>query len=83
MFILPNGVDINNLIENLKVFSWESADILKHYSENLKDLNFKNGLLETLDNNDPVTEENQLSEDIAEISSSEELSVEDDITKEE
>ena len=56
MFTLPNGVDINNLIEDLKIFSWEAADILQHYSENLKDLNFKNEVLKTLDNNDPVTE---------------------------
>ena len=55
MFILPNGVDINNLIENLKIFSWNSADILINYSERMRDLNFKNEVLEGTDKNDPVT----------------------------
>ena len=39
MIKLPFGVDINNLIHDLKVFSWEAADILLFYSERIK--NFK------------------------------------------
>ena len=56
MYTLPNGIYIDNLIDNLKVFCWESADILQNYSEQMKDINFKNDFLSTLDINDPVTE---------------------------
>ena len=38
---LPFGVDINNLIDDLKVFSWEAADILLFYSKYLKKFNDK------------------------------------------
>ena len=55
MFTLPNGIYIDNLIENLKVFCWEASDILQNYSEKMKDINFKNEVLNTLDINDPVT----------------------------
>ena len=33
MIDLPNGVDINNLIDDLINFSWEAADILLKYSD--------------------------------------------------
>lgn len=56
MFILPNGIDLNNLIENIKVFSWRSADILQNYSEKMRNLKFRNKALNVIDNNDPVTE---------------------------
>ena len=35
MVTLPNGVDINNLIEDLKNYSWQAADILLDYSEKI------------------------------------------------
>tara|TARA_Y100000991_G_scaffold91932_1_gene69424 strand:+ start:8160 stop:9074 length:915 start_codon:yes stop_codon:yes gene_type:complete len=52
---LPNGVDINNLIKDLKSYSWEAADILLNYSEKIRDLNFKNEIIKSLDLNNPVT----------------------------
>ena len=55
MYILPDGIDLNNLIENIKVFSWRSADILQNYSEKMRNLNFRNKVLNIIDNNDPVT----------------------------
>ena len=55
MYILPDGIDLNNLIENIKVFSWRSADILQKYSEKMKNLNFREKALNVIDNNDPVT----------------------------
>jgi 3'(2'), 5'-bisphosphate nucleotidase len=55
VYILPDGIDLNNLIENIKVFSWRSADILQNYSEKMKNLNFRNKALNVIDNNDPVT----------------------------
>ena len=33
---LPLGVDINNLIDNLRIFSWEAGEILIYYSKILK-----------------------------------------------
>jgi len=53
---LPNGVDIDNLIEDLKIYSWEAADILLDYSKKINDLNNKNEVLKHLDLNNPVTE---------------------------
>ena len=42
MVKLPVGVDINNLIDDLRIFSWEAADILLNYSQKLKNLDQKN-----------------------------------------
>ena len=39
MIKLPIGVDINNLIDDLRIFSWEAADTLIFYSKMLKDSN--------------------------------------------
>ena len=55
MYILPDGIDLNNLVENIKFFSWKSGDILQNYSEKMRDLNFRNKALNVIDNNDPVT----------------------------
>ena len=56
MVTLPNGVEINNLIEDLKIYSWEAADILINYSEKIKDFQLKNEILKSIDLNNPVTE---------------------------
>ena len=37
MIKLPFGVDINNLIDDLRIFSWEAEDILLYYSKSLTD----------------------------------------------
>ena len=55
MVTLPNGVLINNLIKDLRIYSWEIADILLHYSGKIKDLGFKKDFLRSTDHNDPVT----------------------------
>ena len=55
MVNLPDGVFINNLIEDLKNYSWEAADILLDYSEKIKNLSFKKEILKSLDLKDPVT----------------------------
>jgi len=52
---LPSGVEINNLIDNLRSFSWEAADILLYYANIIKNLDQKNGILKNKNNNDPVT----------------------------
>ena len=36
MIKLPNNVNVNNLIDDLKNLSWEVSDILLHYANNIK-----------------------------------------------
>ena len=55
MIKLPFGVEINNLIDNLRSFSWEAADILLYYSNSIKKSEQKNEILKNKNNNDPVT----------------------------
>ena len=56
MVTLPNGVDINNLIEDLKIYSWQAADIFLDFSRQINDSNFKDEVLKSVDINNPVTE---------------------------
>ena len=55
MVKLPFGIDINNLIDDLKVLSWEASDILLFYSNILKDSNKRKDLIKNLDHDNPVT----------------------------
>ena len=55
MVNLPSGVDIDNLIEDLRRFSWEAADILLHYSGILAKSNDETNFLKNKNINDPVT----------------------------
>ena len=55
MIKLPIGVDINNLIDDLRIFCWEADEILSYYSQLIKDLNYKNEIIKSKDNDDPVT----------------------------
>ena len=55
MIKLPSGVEINNLIDNLRIFSWEAADILLYYANIIKKLEQKNEILKNKNNDDPVT----------------------------
>jgi len=55
MVDLPFGVDINNLIDDLKIFSWEAADILLYYSNLMQDSNFKKDIIKTVKKESPVT----------------------------
>ena len=55
MIKLPSGVDINYLIDDLRIMSWEAHDILLSYSKVLKDSNFKNNILENGNLDNPVT----------------------------
>jgi len=52
---LPSGVNINNLIDDLRILSWEVAEILLYYSQILKDSNNKSNILKNDDIEDPVT----------------------------
>ena len=55
MFELPIGVDINNLIDDLRVFSWEASEILLRYSKKLKNPNNVKEIIKTKNESDPVT----------------------------
>ena len=55
MVKLPFGVDINNLIDDLKIFSWEAAHILLSYSNILKNSSKRKDLIKNFDHDNPVT----------------------------
>jgi len=52
---LPLGVDINNLIDDLRILSWEVADILLFYSKKFKEPDHDIDIIKTKNNQDPVT----------------------------
>ena len=45
MIKLPSGVDLNNLIDDLRIFSWEASEVLLNYSKILKDSKNKSNIL--------------------------------------
>ena len=51
---LPNGVDVNNLIDNVRIFSWEASHYMLYYSQLFKDGNYKSNIINKK-NEDPVT----------------------------
>lgn len=55
MIKLPPGIDINNLIADLRNFSWEASDILLYYSKILKNPKYKSNFIKNTDYEDPVT----------------------------
>ncbi len=55
MIELPSGVDINNLIDDIRIFSWQAADILIYYSKLLEDSDDKGSILKNNNEEDPVT----------------------------
>ena len=52
---LPLGVDLNNLVDDMRAISWEASDILLYYAKILKDSSFKRNILTNNNNDDPVT----------------------------
>ena len=55
MIKLPPGVDINNLIDDLKTFSWEASETLLKFAQIIKDSNNKSNILINKNEEDPVT----------------------------
>ncbi len=55
MIDLPSGIDIKDLIDDLRSFSWEAAEILLFYSKILKDSDYKSNILKNDNVDDPVT----------------------------
>jgi len=52
---LPSSVTIDNLINDLRCFSWEACEILLYYSQILKETNNKSNILKISNEEDPVT----------------------------
>tara|TARA_E500000331_G_C17107570_1_gene648164 strand:- start:21 stop:923 length:903 start_codon:yes stop_codon:yes gene_type:complete len=55
MIKLPSGVDINNLIDDIRILSWQAADILLYYSRLLENSDYKKNILKNNNEDDPVT----------------------------
>ena len=55
MVNIPFCVDTDKLISDLKIISWEAADILLYYSKEIKDIKQKNKIVRNKGLNDPVT----------------------------
>ena len=55
MIKLPSGVDINNLIDDIRIFSWEAADLLVFYSDLIKNSEDGSEILKNKEINNPVT----------------------------
>ncbi|KGF86506.1 3'(2'),5'-bisphosphate nucleotidase CysQ [Prochlorococcus marinus] len=55
MVKVPFCVDTDKLISDLKIISWEAADILLYYSKEIKDIKQKNKIVRNKGLNDPVT----------------------------
>ena len=52
---LPFGLDINNLIDDLRILSWEAADILIYYSNLIRNPKEKDNIIQNKTPEDPVT----------------------------
>ena len=48
-------LDINNLIDDLRIITWEAADILLYYSQMLKNPNHEISIVKSRNNEDPLT----------------------------
>ncbi len=52
---LPFGLDINNLIDDLRILSWEAADILIYYSNLIRNPQAQANIIQNKPPEDPVT----------------------------
>ena len=52
---LPFGLDVNNLIGDLRILSWEAADLLIYYSNLIRDPEEKASVIQNNTPQDPVT----------------------------
>ena len=55
MVKLPFGVNISNLIDDLRFLSWEVSDILLSYAQLIRNPNYVSEIITSNQNNDPVT----------------------------
>ena len=52
---IPFELDIHNLIDDLRNFSWEASKVMLYYAREIKDLEKKKNIIKTKRNEDPVT----------------------------
>ena len=52
---LPEGLDIDYLIDDLRRLAWEASNIMLFYSNQFRNEKAKKDLIKTKDNNEPVT----------------------------
>ena len=50
MFKLPINVHIDNLIDHLRIISWEASEILLNYSQLLKNPKYKKKIIKSKNN---------------------------------
>ncbi len=55
MIELPSGVGINNLIDDIRILSWQAADILLYYAKLLENSDDKRNIVKNNNEDDPVT----------------------------
>ena len=55
MIELPSAIDIQDLINDLRILSWEASDILLYYAKILKNSDNKNNIIRNVNLDDPVT----------------------------
>ena len=55
MIKLPSGVNLKNLIDDLRDFSWEASKVLLYFSKIVKDSHEESNILQNNDIKDPVT----------------------------
>ena len=55
MIELPLGIDIESLIDDLRLVSWDASEILLYYAQLLKDSKYKNNIIKNNNIDDPVT----------------------------
>ena len=55
MIRLPSGIEIKELLDDLRIISWEASEIFNYYDQILKDSNNKSNILENDNIEDPVT----------------------------
>ena len=55
MNILPPGVNIDSLVNDLRLISWEAANILLFYSKKISKRSSKKNIINLKNNNEPVT----------------------------
>ena len=52
---IPFDLDIHNLIDDLRDFSWEASEIMLYYAEQIRNKDEKTNILKSKGNEDPVT----------------------------
>ena len=55
MIKLLSDLEKDNLVNSLREFSWEAAEIMLHYSQKIKNINNNSKFIKFKNNNEPVT----------------------------